>query len=285
MVAPFMKSRVRCRLGVAFAFAILCLTPLLVSADEAWYRVQAGDSVQSIAARFGVQANAVRQLNGMTAFSAIAPGQILRVPLPEAPLAAAQSEPNQGTEQTHIVRPGETLQTIGQRYGVDWLALARANNMTNPNLIYVGQVIVLPSEARLDGASATQPGVSLPVRTARGGRAGRQFRLHVTQYGDSLSRIAQIYGLNAYDISALNGFRGDTRLYLGDLVLLPQSAAAAPAVRSFSPSDGLRQHVVQPGESLAIIAARYGRRIAEIAAANNLLNPDRIEVGQVLIIP
>ncbi len=279
-----MNIRVRCRLGVAFAFAILWLTPLLVSADEAWYRVQPGDSVQSIAARFGVQADAVRQLNGMTAFSAIAPGQILRVPLPEAP-PAGQTEPSRGTEQTHIVRPGETLQTIGQRYGVDWLALARANNMTNPNLIYVGQVIILPSEARLDGAAATQPGVALPVRTARGARAGRQYRLHVTQYGDSLARIAQDYGLNAYDISTLNGFRGDTRLYLGDLVLLPQSAAAAPAVRSFSPSDGLRQHVVQPGESLAIIAARYGRRIADIAAANNLLNPDRIEVGQVLIIP
>ncbi len=284
---PFMNRRARLCLGVILAAVILWLMPLWVNADEVWYRVRTGDSIQSIAARFGVRSDAIRQLNGLTAASPIAPGQILRVPLPEALPAAAQSEPSQDLDRTHTVRPGETLQTIGQRYGVDWLALARANNMSNPNLIHVGQVIVLPSSARLDEASAARAAADsvAPVRTMRSAKAGRQYRLHVAQYGDDLNRIAQTYGISAFDISNLNGFRGDARLYLGDLVLLPQSAVAAPALRSFSASDGLRQHVVEPGETVALIAARYGRSIAEIAAANNLLNPDRIEVGQVLIIP
>ena len=283
-----MNRQARSCLGLILALAILWLLPLSISADEVWYRVQTGDSIQTIAARFGVLADAIRQLNGLTSASRIAPGQILRVPLPEALPAAAQTEPSPRLDRTHIVRPGESLQTIGQRYGIDWLALARANNMTNPNLIYVGQVIVLPSTALPDEAPAAQPAadsVFQPVRFPRRALAGRQYRLHLVQFGEDLARIAQTYGLSALEISNLNGFRGDMRLYLGDLVLLPQSAAALPALRAFSPSDGLRQHIVQPGETLALIAARYGLGFAEIAAANNLLNPDRIDVGQVLIIP
>jgi len=46
---------------------------------------------------------------------------------------------------THTVRAGETLSSIGLRYGVSANAIAAANGLANPNYIYVGQVLTIPS--------------------------------------------------------------------------------------------------------------------------------------------
>jgi len=44
----------------------------------------------------------------------------------------------------HIVRPGQTLLSIGRMYGVHYLTIARANGLVNPNLIFVGQRLHIP---------------------------------------------------------------------------------------------------------------------------------------------
>ena len=44
----------------------------------------------------------------------------------------------------HVVRPGETLYSIGRSYGVNPYDIATANNLANPNLIYVGQYLHIP---------------------------------------------------------------------------------------------------------------------------------------------
>jgi nucleoid-associated protein YgaU len=57
--------------------------------------------------------------------------------------AAAPAYAQQG-QQTHVVQPGENLFRIALKYGTTWPVLAAANNITNPNLIYVGQVLIIP---------------------------------------------------------------------------------------------------------------------------------------------
>jgi len=74
----------------------------------------------------------------------------LSVPLHTLPIVAAPPSPTPiPTQPTtryvrHVVQPGETLFMIGLRYGVSWSTLARLNNLANPNLIYVGQVLLIP---------------------------------------------------------------------------------------------------------------------------------------------
>jgi lysozyme len=46
--------------------------------------------------------------------------------------------------ETYVVQPGDTLSEIGERLGVDWRAIAQANGISDPNLIYVGQVLRIP---------------------------------------------------------------------------------------------------------------------------------------------
>lgn len=64
----------------------------------------------------------------------------------------------------HTVRAGENLFRIGLRYGVGWPAIAAANNLANPNLIYIGQVLCIPGAAT--ATSTPTPASGTPSATA-----------------------------------------------------------------------------------------------------------------------
>lgn len=113
------------------------------------------------------------------------------------PVAAA---PDRGNI-IHVVKPGETLYSIARLYGVAPAAIARANGITNPNLIYVGQRLVIP--------------VSQPTG---GGR------VHIVRAGETLFRIAARYGVDVWAIARLNGITNLNRIYVGQRLIIPGAA-------------------------------------------------------------
>lgn len=269
----------------------LCLTPAGAAAQEEWYSVKTGDTIESIAAKFGISEESIIERNGLAQASPIVVDQILIIPAAEdagVGRAASGVSVAGNAEQTHIVQRGETLQVIAGRYGLDWQTLARANNITNPNLIYAGQALLVPAHGGLDVAPAViptaqpAPTVQRPLQrlTSR-----RQFRIHIVQAGESVGLIAGRYSVEVDGLLRLNGFSVGTRLHSGDVILIPASPSSAPVVATPAPAAGAIQHVVQRGETLAIIAAHYGRAVTQIVRANGILNPNRINVGQILIIP
>lgn len=286
-----MKRRLPQLLARIIVCVCLGLTPASAAAQEEWYSVKTGDTLESIAARFGISAESIIERNGLAQASPLVVDQILIIPLAE-PVA---SGPDAGglsvagsSEQTHIVQPGETLQVIAQRYGLDWQTLARANNIANPNLIYAGQALIVPASGGQDVAPIAIP-TAQPAPTVQRPlqrwNARQQFRIHTVWSGESIAIIAERYDVVVEELLHLNGFNVSTRLYRGDVILIPASSSSAPAVAALTPAVGAIQHVVQRGETVATIAARYGRTVAQIVAANGLLNPNRINVGQILIIP
>ena len=62
---------------------------------------------------------------------------------------------------THVVQPGETLNQIARQYGVSVDDLAFANGITNPNLIYAGQVLTIPGAGNGAGAQLQADQLSL----------------------------------------------------------------------------------------------------------------------------
>lgn len=274
-----MKRRLPQLFARTIVCACLCLAPASAAAQEEWYSVQPGDSIESIAARFRISAELIIERNGLAQASPIVMDQILIIPVAKevaiSPGASGVSVAGHA-EQTHIVQRGETLQVIARRYGLSWQTLTRANNIANPNLIYAGQALVVPASSPPDVAPVLIP-TAQPAPPVQRLTSQRQFRVHVVQSGESIERIAQRFGVNPDALLQLNSFDVGTRLYGGDVILIPASPSSAPA--------GAIQHVVQRGETLATIAARYGRAVAQIVAANGILNPNRIDVGQVLIIP
>lgn len=119
---------------------------------------------------------------------------------------------------THVVRSGETLASIARQHGVSASALARANGIANPDLIRVGQRLVIPS------GSAAKPPAS-GAATAGGS--------YVVRSGDTLNKIAQRFGVSASALAAANGLSNPNRIIVGMRLRIPGSsgggAVAGPA--------------------------------------------------------
>lgn len=116
--------------------------------------------------------------------------------------------------------------------------------------------------------------------------------------GDSLSTIAKKHQLSKADLAAANSLKTSAVLHVGQKLIIP-AKAPAPAAASAAPSaaraaeagpsdkpagDSVR-HTVRPGETLGAIARKYGIRQGDLAVANNITDPRKIQPGQELVIP
>ncbi len=109
------------------------------------YVVQAGDTLNAIARRFGTTVAELMRLNNLSNPDRIVVGQKLVVPATGGAAPGTGTSPTTGTGQrTHVVQKGETLLSIARRYGVTVQAIQQANNIPNPDLIFPGQVLVIP---------------------------------------------------------------------------------------------------------------------------------------------
>jgi LysM repeat protein len=110
-------------------------TPTPAPSAETTYVVQPGDTLARIASSFNVTWQQIAQLNGLVNPNRIFVGQVLKIPgATPAPLL------------THTVQPRETLFVISLRYGVPWMTIASANNLSAPYVIYPGQTLTIPGQ-------------------------------------------------------------------------------------------------------------------------------------------
>ena len=164
-----MKRRLSQLFARVMVCVCFCLTPAAAAAQEEWYSVQPGDTIESIAAQFDISAELIIERNGLAQASPIVVDQILIIPLAEpAAISPGASGHSDGgfAEHTHIVQRGETLQAVAQLYGFDWQTLARANNIANPHLIYAGQALIVPASGGQDAAPIVNP-TALPTPTVQ----------------------------------------------------------------------------------------------------------------------
>ena len=99
---------------------------------------------------------------------------------------------------------------------------------------------------------------------------------YVVKPGDTLYRIASLYGVTVSAIVSANNIANSNLIYPNQVLVIPTSSP---------PPTSTTRHTVQPGETLYRIAARYGTTVTAIAAANNIADPNVIRPGQVLVIP
>jgi LysM repeat protein len=116
-----------------------------------YYTVQRGDTLYSIARRYGTTVQAIAQANGILNPAYIRVGQVLCIPgLAASPLSGGY----------YTVQRGDTLYSIACRFGTTYWAIAAANNLSNPNYIYPGQTLLIP------GYTAPPPSTPPPGPTA-----------------------------------------------------------------------------------------------------------------------
>jgi spore germination protein len=105
--------------------------------------------------------------------------------------------------------------------------------------------------------------------------------VHIVRYGETLAIIAGYYGTTWQAIASLNGLWNPNLIYAGQRLVIP--ATGGPY--NPGPIYGRNVHIVQPGENLFRISLAYGYDWYTVAALNGITNPNRIYVGQRILIP
>jgi len=122
-------------------------------------------------------------------------------PLPSTP---------SGSTQTYVVQKGDVLSKIAVRFDTTTRTLVAMNNLSNPDVLYVGQEILVPANG---SSAATTASYSSSPSLKKGGT-------YVIQKGDTLSGIAVAAGVKLADLRSLNNISGD-KIYAGQKLQIP----------------------------------------------------------------
>ncbi|MFJ4225849.1 LysM peptidoglycan-binding domain-containing protein [Microbacterium sp. NPDC089695] len=253
------------------------------------YVVQPGDTVASIAGRFGLRTVDVLTWNGLGWRSVIYPGQTLALSGAAAPTAAPVSTPAPVAAASHVVVAGDTVFGIAQRYGLTVDAVLAANGLTRASVIYPGQSIALSGAPAPVAAAAP---VTVPAPAPAPAPTATGAPVHTVVTGDTLFGIAQKYGTSTAALLTLNGLAAGAIIYPGQSIAVaaaPAPAAAAPAAapaQSFAALDaeqaGNAALIIGVGRQLGVsdqaIAIALATAMVE-SSMRNLAWGDRDSLG------
>ncbi|MCS5698458.1 LysM peptidoglycan-binding domain-containing protein [Cyanobium sp. FGCU-52] len=194
---------------VTLALAVVLPWPALA----AQVTVRPGETLSEIADRHGISVTRLMQINGLKNADHVEAGMRLTVPGSGGGGGAAGS----GTVK---VRSGETLSEIAERNGISLATLMKINGISDPDHVEVGQSLKLSGAAKGSSGSGSRPF-----------RYDRSASVHVVRPGESLSGIADGYGVPVSKLVAINALSNPNHVEAGMRLKLKGSPAAAPAPR------------------------------------------------------
>lgn len=247
------------------ADAKLRLSPL-TTWRRVTYRVRSGDTLSSIARRWHITVKSIVQGNRLRS-DRLHSGQRLVLTVPNVarePIrtAAKTSAPSSSGHVIYAVKRGDSLASIAQRYGVSTASLKTTNRLSS-NTIRAGQRLRIPKSGE-------------PIE--------EETTTYVVQQGDTLTSIANRYGVSVVKLKRLNRLTPNA-LKAGDRLEIPESdAPKAPPAPATAASPRTTVHSVVSGDTLTSIAERFGTTVAKLRSANGLRS-SRLSIGQRLVIP
>ncbi|MBO5413450.1 MAG: LysM peptidoglycan-binding domain-containing protein [Clostridia bacterium] len=175
----------------------------------------------------------------------------------EIPLPEQTTKPVAGGTTTIIITYGDTLSILARKYNTTVQRLVELNNISNPNLIFAGQSLIVPSG-------------EIPVDTNGKSTSGQT--IYIVQIGDTLNKIAREFGTTAIAIAKENNIRNINLIYVGQRLIIPTNRNDLNHTL----------YKIQYGDTLWSISRRYGVSIASIVRLNRIQNPNLIFAGEVI---
>lgn len=269
-----------------------------------YYTVQSGDTLSGIASQFNTTVNTLAHLNALSNPNLIYVGQRLLVrqgSTNNSNSAAKQVVKPANTNQaisnnnsaavTYTVQSGDTLSAIADRYNTTVNTIASLSRISNPNLIYVGQVLTIKAGNASQSAATKQNTNTQPSQPSNNNSSQQNASIatYTVQSGDTLSGIAAKFGTTYETLASLNNISNPNLIYVGQVLSL--NSRSTSTARSYSNASynytsnaSAGSYTVKAGDTLSGIGAAYGINWQSIAAKNGISAPYTIYVGQRLVL-
>ncbi|MEE6663367.1 LysM peptidoglycan-binding domain-containing protein [Limosilactobacillus fermentum] len=237
------------------------------------YTVKSGDTLSSIASSHNTTTAALTSLNSLANPNLIYVGQVLKL----ANTTTASTSSTSGAASTsssattYTVKSGDTLSSIASSYNTTTSTLTSLNNLSNPNLIYVGQVLKVAGSSTSVSTSTSSSSASQATTSGT----------YTVKAGDTLSSIASSYNTTTAALASANSISNANLIYVGQVLKVTGTSSSTSTTTS-STSSTSGSYTVKSGDSLSAIAAAHGLNWKTLAAKNNIASPYVIYVGQQL---
>ncbi len=244
------------------------------------YTVQAGDTFFRLAQRFGTTVEAIQALNPGVNPNALQVGQVICISAgtPVPPTMTPTTMPPKvcpAGSFAYTIKAGDTYFALANRFGTTVAAIEALNPGINPNNLQVGMPICIPGAPRQETTASTR-------QCPAGSFA------HVVQAGDTFFNLAQRYNTTVAAIQALNPGVNPNNLQIGQIICIPQATPTTMPPTTMPPKTcpaGSFAYTIRAGDTFFTLANRFGTTIAAIQALNPGVNPNNLQVGQVICIP
>ncbi len=158
----------------------------------------------------------------------------------------------------HVIKKGETLGTIANKYKVSVTSIQTVNKIKNPNRISVGQVLMIPSAAQATALANTSSSKKTPSKKTASTKAKTKLVYHTVKKGENLGLIAKKYKVSSSDIKRWNKIRNANKIYAGQKLKIYTSKTVWTT------------YTVKSGDNLSNIAKKHNCSVADIKSWNKL---------------
>ncbi len=232
-----------------------------------YHRIRHGENLNSIATRYGVDINSIKDWNNLHS-NRIYAGRRLKIYTNKdaSTYASKDNSSDKTTKFRYRIRRGETLSELAERFSVS-MSQIRVWNHLRSNRIIAGQTLTIYTDEHTS---------SLGDNTVKTSANVNYYRV---KKGDTIGEIAELYKVHTYDIRRWNNLRGNI-IFAGKTLKIYSDAAVNDLPESVS-SKSTYVHMVERGESLYSIAQKYDTSVKRLKYINHIRS-NKIVVGQKL---
>lgn len=159
--------------------------------------------------------------------------------------------PSHNDTTTIIIQYGDTLSELAIKYNTTVARLVELNDISNPNLIYAGNILIVPVSNENESSNGDSD-------------------IYIVKYGDTLWSIAQRYNTTVNALVAANNIQNRNLIYVGQRIIIPRNIS------------GYIRYQVKYGDTLWRIAKRFNTTVSHIVMLNNIKNPNLIYAGSII---
>lgn len=248
------------------------------------HKVRRKESLASIANRYGVSQYSILEANNLSKGTKLKAGTELIIPVANSGGGSGSGGSRskrayKSKDGVYTVRSGDTMWDIAKAFGVTTDDLRRVNYLGNNSRLHIGQQIKLPSYANklADGSSgssnsgtASEPAPTTvrvpPRKTVPTGPT----TVYIVRNGDTIWDIARKFDMRPEEVRSLNGIGRSSRIHVGQKLTVTTADPSAETV----------YYEIKSGDTIALIAQRYGTTISRILSDNPSADPRQLRVGE-----